>query len=92
MSEKDQAKPTEEKTITSMMAEKRVFSPPKELSEKAYIKSFAEYKKIYEKSVKNTRMPSGQKWPNSLTGLRNGTKFPFPTSPKANTNGSSAGN
>ncbi len=53
MSEKDQAKTTEEKTITSMMAEKRVFPPAKELVEKAYIKSFDEYKKIYDESIKN---------------------------------------
>ena len=42
-----------EKTIVSMMDEKRVFYPPKELSEAAYIKSFDEYKKIYAESVKN---------------------------------------
>jgi acetyl-CoA synthetase len=41
-----------EKTIVSMMEEKRVFNPPKELSEKAYVKSFDEYKKLYERSVK----------------------------------------
>ncbi len=43
--------PEKEKTITSMMAEKRVFKPPKELSEQAYIKSMAEYKEIYQRSV-----------------------------------------
>ncbi|MFH0914137.1 MAG: acetate--CoA ligase [Chloroflexota bacterium] len=37
--------------ITSMMEEKRVFPPPKELSEKAYIKSLDEYRKIYQRSV-----------------------------------------
>src|SRR5512136_2955194 len=36
-----------------MMEEKRIFNPPKALSEKAYIKSFAEYKKIYDRSVKD---------------------------------------
>jgi acetyl-CoA synthetase len=41
----------EEKTITSMMEEKRIFNPPKELSQNAYIKSFDEYKKIYKKSI-----------------------------------------
>ena len=40
-----------EKTITSMMEEKRVFNPPAELSKQAYIKSLAEYKKIYKKSI-----------------------------------------
>jgi len=40
----------EQKTITSMMEEKRVFSPPAELSKTAYIKSLDEYKKIYKES------------------------------------------
>src|SRR5271157_2959118 len=43
----------ERKTITSMMEEKRVFPPSKEFSSKAHIKSLAEYKKIYEKSIKD---------------------------------------
>lgn len=43
----------QEKTIVSMMAEKRIFNPPKELSEKAYIKSFDEYKKMYDRSIKD---------------------------------------
>ncbi len=43
----------QEKTITSMMAENRVFKPPKELSKQAYIKSMAEYKKIYKRSVED---------------------------------------
>ena len=42
-----------EKTITSMMEEKRVFNPPAELSKQAYIKSLAEYKKIYKKSIED---------------------------------------
>jgi acetyl-CoA synthetase len=42
-----------EKTITSMMAEKRVFKPSAEVSKQAYIKSFDEYKKIYDQSIKN---------------------------------------
>ncbi len=41
----------EEKLITSMMEEKRIFYPPKELSQKAYIKSLDEYKKIYQRSI-----------------------------------------
>jgi acetyl-CoA synthetase len=40
-----------EQGITSMMEEKRVFKPSKELSKQAYIKSMAEYKKIYQKSI-----------------------------------------
>ncbi len=34
-----------------MMAEERVFNPPEELSKKAYIKSMAEYKRIYQRSI-----------------------------------------
>jgi acetyl-CoA synthetase len=41
----------EEKAITSMMAEKRVFSPPEELSEGAYIKDLDEYREVYQRSV-----------------------------------------
>ena len=42
-----------EKGMLSMMEEKRVFPPPKELSEKAYIKSMEEYKRIYKESIEN---------------------------------------
>jgi acetyl-CoA synthetase len=41
----------ESNTITSMMEESRVFNPPEELSRSAYIKSFDEYKEIYQKSI-----------------------------------------
>jgi len=40
----------EKKTITSMLDERRVFPPPKEFSEKAYIKSMEEYKELYKKA------------------------------------------
>src|SRR4030043_1488179 len=46
----------DKKLITSMMEEKRIFYPPKELSQKAYIKSLDEYKKIYQRSIDD---PSG---------------------------------
>jgi len=39
------------KGITSMMEEKRVFKPSKELSQQAYIKTMAQYNKIYQKSI-----------------------------------------
>lgn len=39
--------------ISSMMAENRVFPPPKEFSEKAAVKSMEEYKQLYERSVKD---------------------------------------
>jgi acetyl-CoA synthetase len=38
-------------SITSMMDEKRVFDPPEELRQKAYIKSMEEYKEIYQRSI-----------------------------------------
>ncbi|MDH4291742.1 MAG: acetate--CoA ligase [Dehalococcoidia bacterium] len=41
----------EQKTLSSMMHEKRVFYPPAELSKKAYIKSLEEYKEIYQRSL-----------------------------------------
>ena len=47
----DSCKVEKAKAITSMMAEKRVFDPPEELSKQAYIKSMAEYREIYERSV-----------------------------------------
>jgi len=40
-----------EQHITSMMEEKRVFKPSKELSQQAYIKNMAQYNKIYRKSI-----------------------------------------
>ena len=40
-------------TISSMMAEKRVFKSPKELAEQAFIKSLDEYKNIYKRSIED---------------------------------------
>jgi acetyl-CoA synthetase len=40
-----------ENTIESLLKEKRIFDPPSEFSKKAYIKSFEEYKQIYERSI-----------------------------------------
>ena len=42
-----------EKSIISMMEEKRVFNPPEGLSKTAHIKSMDEYKKIYERSLED---------------------------------------
>jgi acetyl-CoA synthetase len=39
------------KTISSMMEEKRVFNPPKELGDGAYIRSLVEYRDIYQWSI-----------------------------------------
>jgi acetyl-CoA synthetase len=41
------------KTITSVMEEKRVFNPTEETRQKAYIKSLDEYKRIYQRSIKD---------------------------------------
>jgi acetyl-CoA synthetase len=41
------------KAIESVLTEDRVFPPPPEFSEQAYIKSFKEYEKIYAESAKN---------------------------------------
>jgi len=43
----------EAQTITSMMDEKRKFTPSKEVCQNAYIKSMAEYKKIYRRSIED---------------------------------------
>lgn len=40
-----------ETSIESLLEEKRIFEPPSEFSKKAYIKSFEEYKQIYERSI-----------------------------------------
>ena len=42
---------SETHTIKSMMEETRKFDPPKALSEKAWVKSFDEYKKMYDRSI-----------------------------------------
>ncbi len=42
----------EEKNITSLSRENRLFKPKKSFSKNAYIKSFPQYKKAYEKSIK----------------------------------------
>ena len=43
----------DEKTISSMMDEKRVFPPPKEFVEKAAVKSMDEYKTMHKESIEN---------------------------------------
>jgi len=42
-----------DKGMLSMMEEKRVFPPSKEFSEKAQVKSLAEYQKFYDRSIKD---------------------------------------
>jgi acetyl-CoA synthetase len=41
------------KALKSLMVEKRKFPPPKNVQKNAYIKSFDEYKKMWEESIKN---------------------------------------
>lgn len=45
--------PVDERTIGLYMEEKRELPPPKEFSQRAYIKSMAQYNKIYKKSVED---------------------------------------
>jgi acetyl-CoA synthetase len=52
---------TEAKAITSMMEETRVFNPPKELVEKAYLKSIDEYKAQWKRSVEDSEGFWGEK-------------------------------
>ena len=40
-------------SISSLMTETRKFPPPPELAAKAYIKSYAQYKEMYERSIKD---------------------------------------
>jgi len=41
----------EKRAIVSVMEEKRQFAPPEDVGRKAYIKSVAEYKQIYQRSI-----------------------------------------
>jgi len=43
----------QEQNITSLSTEKRLFKPKKTFSDDAHIKSFKDYKKMYEQSIKN---------------------------------------
>lgn len=44
---------TEKHTIKSMMEENRKFSPPKALSERAWVKNYDQYKKMWDRSINN---------------------------------------
>ncbi|MDI6447643.1 acetate--CoA ligase [Anaerobaca lacustris] len=44
---------TQEQAINSLMTESRTFPPPEEIRKKAYISSEAQYKQMWEKSVKD---------------------------------------
>ncbi|MBI5526094.1 MAG: acetate--CoA ligase [Deltaproteobacteria bacterium] len=43
----------DQKTITSMMDEKRTFPPPREFAEKAHVKSLEQYKAMYKRSIED---------------------------------------
>jgi acetyl-CoA synthetase len=45
-----------QKAMTSLMTETRKFPPPKSIKQKAYVGSFEQYKKMWERSIKD---PSG---------------------------------
>jgi len=63
-----------DQAITSMMEENRVFQPPKEFSEKAAIKSMAEYKALYDASVKDPDAFWG-KWAEELEWYKKWDKY-----------------
>ncbi|MDD5338676.1 MAG: acetate--CoA ligase [Dehalococcoidales bacterium] len=63
-----------DQAITSMMEENRVFPPPKEFSEKAAIKSMAEYKALYDASVKDPDAFWG-KWAEELEWYKKWDKY-----------------
>src|SRR5881628_2219807 len=47
----DKPKPAES-NITSVLNEKRVFRPPKEFTQRAQVKSLAQYRKLYNESIR----------------------------------------
>jgi acetyl-CoA synthetase len=44
-----------QKSITSFAGESKTFPPPKQISAKAYIKSFAQYEEMYQRSIHDSR-------------------------------------
>ncbi|MFH1897081.1 MAG: acetate--CoA ligase [Candidatus Desantisbacteria bacterium] len=60
----------EQKEIHSMMKEDRIFYPPKELSEKAHIKSMDEYEQLYKESVENPEGFWGRQAEENLTWFK----------------------
>lgn len=71
----------DEKIITSLMKEKRVFSPPKDVSKKAYIKSMDQYKKMWKESIEEPEkfwagLVDTLDWEKKPTKIWDGSKFP----------------
>src|SRR2546427_11862607 len=52
--------------ITSVSTENRVFPPPKEFSKRAHIKSLAQYRKLYNESVRSPEKFWGKQAKNEL--------------------------
>lgn len=67
-------KKKKEQNITSLSRENRLFKPDKSFSSSAYIKSFQQYKKAYDRSIKDPEKFWG-KLRKNFTGLRSGQKF-----------------
>ena len=60
--------------ITSMLHEERVFKPSKEFSQKAHVKSMAEYKKLYNESIKSPEKFWGRMAKNEISWFKPFTK------------------
>ncbi len=56
--------------ITSMLTETRVFPPAKEFSKQAHVKSMAEYKKLYNESIKSPEKFWGKQGKNELAWFK----------------------
>ncbi|NVM53468.1 MAG: acetate--CoA ligase [Candidatus Helarchaeota archaeon] len=72
---------SEEKTITSLLTEKRVIEPPKELSEAAWIKSMDQYREMWKESIENPekfwgKLVDSLDWGKKPTKIWDGSKFP----------------
>ena len=72
---------SEEKTITSLLTEKRVFDPPKEISDKAWVKNMDQYREMWKESIENPEKFWGKlvdtlDWAKKPTKIWDGSKFP----------------
>src|SRR5688572_24666126 len=66
----DKPKNLPTKNITSMLQEDRVFPPSKEFSKRAHIKSLAEYKKLYNESIKSPEKFWGKQGKNEIVWFK----------------------
>src|SRR6266576_3328752 len=60
--------------ITSVLDEKRVFPPPKDFSKRAEIKSLAQYRKLYQESIRSPQKFWGRVAKNELHWFKHFTK------------------